>query len=156
MTMVVDINCMARVFSTNPEDQEFRPVFNFFNDGIGKLIYGGTKYMEELQRCMRYAKIVRLMRDRGDAVRISDEAVDKAHKELEQKLSGSDCDDPHIIALLASSNCGLLCSLDARSYQYIKDPSHYPRDHVGVKIYTGSRNTDLLTRQRQNIWNQEE
>lgn len=46
MAIIIDANCLARVFDkTNIEHDEFVPVFDWIVNGKGKLIYGGSKYM---------------------------------------------------------------------------------------------------------------
>lgn len=155
MTIVVDMNCLACVFSTEQADPEFSPVREFILEGVGQLIFGGSKYMEELKRAPRYTKLFNRLRDAGRAIRIRDQAVDVSCEKIERNLRKTDCDDTHIIALLATSNCGLLCSKDRRSFEFIKDTAHYHRDHVGVKIYSGKRNVGLLVRQTQNVWNKD-
>jgi hypothetical protein len=154
MTIVVDINCLPAVFSPEAQNHhDFAPVQRFIENGIGVLVYGGSKYLQELGKMTRYARTVRLMSEQGRAVKIDSEAVDRKQAELERILSGSDCDDPHIVALLAVSNCGLLCSIDHRSFPHVKNRHLYPNDHIGVKIYTGCHVTHLLIRQRQTIKN---
>jgi hypothetical protein len=156
MAIVIDSNCLAHVFSRDDQDHhEFSPVLEFVNAGLGSLIYGGKTYLQELSRAPRFARLIRLLRDQGRAIHINDDAVDAAQRVIEGKINDARCDDPHIIALLATSNCGLLCSRDGRSFRYVKDPALYHRHHVGVRIYTGRRNVDLLVPQRQNLWNKD-
>lgn len=156
MTIVVDINCLPLVFSEEAQDHEnFRPVKRFLDSGRGVLIYGGSKYLGELAQMTRYMRTIRLMSDQGRAVKIDKDAVDAKQAEVAKAVEGTDCDDPHIIALLAVSNCGLLCSVDRRSFPYVQDPSFYPRNHPGVSIYSGRRVRHLLRRQRQRITNRE-
>lgn len=145
MAIVVDINSLPAVFSeSDARYSEFMHVKEWVTNGRGVLVFGGTHYKNELAKLPRYFALIRKLRDGGRAVGISDRAVDALENEVKASLMDSRCDDPHIIALLGASRCPLLCSVDARSYQYIKKRSLYPKGSPKVKIYSGSRNVSVL------------
>jgi hypothetical protein len=51
--------------------------------------------------------------------------------------------DKHLVSIIEISNCRLLCTKDAVAMPYIKDSQFYDKSSP-PKIYTGSRNSDLL------------
>jgi len=154
MAIVIDVNCLARVFNaSNVDHVKFAAVRTFIETGVGKVVYGGTKYKDELRKAGRYLAVILELRKAGRAIAIRDEAVDKVTQVVAKAVVGTDCDDPHIIGLLAASNCALLCSVDKRSYGFIRDRKFYAKDNVRVKIYCSDRNAKLLKRQRARLWN---
>ncbi len=48
MCIIIDANALPSVLKREPE---LCPVFNWINEGKGKIVYGGTKYKEELKKC---------------------------------------------------------------------------------------------------------
>jgi len=154
MAIVIDVNCLARVFNTsNNEHAKFAAVRIFVETGVGKVVYGGTGYKKELSKAQRYLAFVIELRKAGRAISIRDEAVDRITEVVAKATAGTDCDDPHIIGLLAASNCALLCSVDKRSYGFIRDRSFYAKNNVRVKIYSSDKNVSLLKKQRARLWN---
>lgn len=145
MCIVIDINALAMVFNeANARHSDFAPVKYWIESSNGFLVFGGTKYKSELKKTVRYLRLVRQLRDGGRAVSIKDSAVDQIEAEVSKKIDGTDCDDPHVIALLAASRCNLLCSCDSRSFPFIKDRSLYPKGSPRVSIYTSTKNRALL------------
>lgn len=145
MSIVVDINTFPSVFDEDNDDHtDFSPVKDWIERGDGFLLYGGTKFKQELLQSHRRVRFIRLLRDAGRAFEISGEVVDAIQAIVEAKVANTGCDDPHVIALLVAARCGLLCSRDKRSYPYIKDRSLFPKGSPRVRIYTGRRNIKLL------------
>lgn len=147
MCIVVDINTYAPVFNERcSRHSDFRPVKEWIENGNGFLVFGGTRYKEELQRTFRYLRLVRQMKVSGQAVAIDDSAVDSAEEVVRQRTVGTHCNDQHIIALLGVSRCPLFCSQDASSFVYIKSKALYPDGMERVRIYSSVKNTALLRR----------
>ena len=145
MCIVIDTNTLAPVFNqSNEEHDEFRPVKDWISRRQGYLVFGGTRYRQELKKTYRYMRLVRQMKDSGHAVEIRDEPADTNEVAVIQKTSGTDCDDQHIIALLGTSRCPLLCSRDIRSYEFVTKKSLYPKGMPKVRIYSSGKNRDLL------------
>lgn len=147
MCIVIDINVLSRVFNENNKDYaEYKAIKEWIDAGKGFLVYGGSTYKKELAGAYRFLKLVRQLKDVGKAIAINDLVVDTREAEILRKTKNTDCDDQHIIALLCRSNCDLLCSYDARSFKYIKDKDLYLSGKAKTKIYTSSRNQNLLVR----------
>ena len=145
MCVVIDINTLAPVFSdTCAHHSEFRPVKEWIERGQGFVVFGGTRYKKELEGAYRYLRLIRQMKDSGQAVLIRDDLVDAAEAEVCKATAGSDCDDQHIIALLGTSRCPLFCSDDCHSYRHIRNRALYPSGMQRVRIYSSQRNRRLL------------
>lgn len=145
MCIVIDTNSFASVFDSKSDDHyEFRPVLNWITNGKGKIVYGGTKYRDELRATKRYLRIFVELAKKRKVVEIPDEDIDLEQERIENLLRHRDFDDPHIVAIVSVSRCKLVCSKDSRAYPFIKDVSLYPRAGMRPRIYSGSNNSDLL------------
>jgi len=143
MCLIVDTNCLSHVFNINDEKHsEFEPVFNWINNGNGKLIIGGTKYFEELLKVIKILDFIVELSRKGKVVYIDNSKVDSKQKEIENKINDKDFDDQHLIALLIVSGCKIICSLDKRAFKYFKDKNFFPKNKP--KIYSGKKNKKLL------------
>jgi hypothetical protein len=147
MCIVIDINTLSHVF--NPEDKEYPEFYHvkiWIEKKWGCLVLGGSKFKSELFRTQKYLKIIRLLKDNGNAFFIDDSLVDALELELIEKTKGLGCNDQHILALLATSRCPLFCSQDRAFYPFVKMKSIYLKKGDNVRIYSSSRNVDLLTK----------
>jgi hypothetical protein len=150
MCIVVDINALALVFNPDSSDRGFAPIRAWIERGDGFLVYGGTRYKDELKGTERYLRLVRQLKTAGRAVAISDHEVD-SHERIIQRMAGAAAKgDFHIVALLGISHCGLLCSKDKRSFSLVKDRTLYPKGAPRVRIYTSGKNIGLLRRTNKN------
>lgn len=147
MCIVVDINTLAPVFNETCERHpDFVHVKVWIEKRHGFLVFGGTKFKEELHKAYRYLRLVRQMKDSGHAVAIRDDVVDTEEERVKELTAGTGCDDQHIIGLLCASRCPLVCSGDARAYPYLRDRNLYPDGMARVRIYSSGRNQSLLRR----------
>ena len=142
MCVVVDINALCFVFGEDAHGL-FAPIKNWITNGNGFFVFGGDKYIQELYKTQKYVKIIRLLNDKGRVRIIKKDVVNRKESELRMKIGCSDCDDHHIIAILDSSGCRLLCSVDKRSFRFVKDRTNYT-DNKRPKIYSGIRQTKLV------------
>src|SRR5271157_5878292 len=151
MCVVIDINTLPPVFNPGCKlHNEFAPVKDWIAAGLGFVVFGGTNYKAELGRAFRYLRLIRQMRDGGQAVSIRDDAVDLLEESVKRKTRQTNCDDQHIIALLGASRCSLLCSGDRRSFKFVKDRKLYPKGMSRVSVYTSGRNKKLLIKMSKN------
>jgi hypothetical protein len=147
MCIVIDANTLAPVFNENCQTHpNFKPVRDWITEGEGCLVYGGTKYKEELKRSWRYLRLVRQLKDANRAREIDEAEVDKKQVEICDLTCGTDCDDQHIISLLCVSGCMLLCSEDARAIPFLRDNRFFPTRRQRPRIYRSKRNANLLCR----------
>lgn len=147
MCIVVDINALALVFNEDSiRHSEFVHVKNWIEKRHGFLVFGGTKFKEELGKTYHYLRMIRFMKESGQAVAIRDDIVDAEEERVKALTKGKDCDDQHIIGLLCASKCPLVCSEDTRAYPYFSDRTLYPKKMDRVRIYSSSKNSSLLKR----------
>ena len=145
MCIVIDVNTLPIVLNgNNKEHKEFRPVLIWIVAGKGKMVYGGTKYLEELGKLKRYTRLLKRLRDAGKIFEVNKDEVDKAYGEIKTKVNVSEFNGPHIIAIISVSGCKLLCSKDSSSFQYIKDNNLYLNRRRHPSIYTRSKHSVLL------------
>ena len=112
-------------------------------EGKGKFVRGGSKQAEELQRATRYLRIIQDLERAGKVIIESDRVVDEKQAEMIRLIPDADFDDAHIMALLIVSECKILCSLDSRSFKYLKRKQYY-RNRQRPSIYTRKSHRSLL------------
>jgi len=144
MCIVLDINVIPNIFNNESKEHvEFKPVRDWIIDKKGKVVYGGTKYFDELSKMRQYLSLFVRLNGAGKAVVRDTQAVDKIQAEVEAIIQDKDFDDPHLVAILKESGCKLICSLDARAFPFLKHHLFF-KGKEKPKIYSSSRNKDLL------------
>lgn len=146
MTIILDLNTLPAIFdATCTDHQNFKPVKDWIIDGPGLIIFGGTKYQQELKKCQKFFRLFIELGKINKTAEFETSLVDSYQCKVEKLVKSSDFDDPHIVALIAVSRCRLLASNDQRSYRFIKQKKLYPKDTHKPKIYTGLKNQKLLS-----------
>ena len=144
MCIVIDANVVARVFNQdNAEHQEFKPVKDWIYHGKGIVIYGGTKYIDEIGD--NFQELLVQLRSAGKAIHVSDKHIDTATEEANKAIKHRDFDDAHLVGLLQISECKLIASLDARAFPFFQHPKFFTPAKNRPKIYRGKSNYQLLT-----------
>ena len=108
------------------------------------VVYGGTRYKEELKRAQKYHRLFNEFRNARKIIEIDQTAVDDKEEEIAKRPQNAGFNDAHIVAILAVSGCRLLCSDDKRADKYIKNLTFYPKKSKRPKIYRGLRHECLL------------
>lgn len=145
MSIIIDTNCFSRVFCrTNQEHAEFKPVLDWIIHGHGFLVYGGSKYKEELKKAKSFLKFFRLLKDFKKAVPFPDKQIDEYQKKYEKMVDNKDFDDPHLPAIVLVSKCRLICTKDFRSKPFVTSSWLYPPKFHVPYYYTSSRDSELL------------
>jgi predicted nucleic acid-binding protein len=148
MCIIIDTNVFADVFSKESANHsDFEPVLNWIRKGHGKIVYGGTKYKNELNQSKKYVTIFRLFSDARRVVPISNNLVDEKENELRLKIPEKDLitkfNDPHIVAIVIVSKCKIVCTLDIGLSELLKI-SNYPEGVDIPLIYSNKSNRDIL------------
>jgi len=146
MCILIDINCLASVFqTTSVEHSEFKPVLDWILNGKGRIIYGGTKYINEIPR--KYLPILKTLKDVHLAKLIDTHQVDVYEKQLKSLDLGA-FNDHHLVAIIAVSGCMLLCTQNISKsnddLKQFKNKSLYPQNAKEPSIYRGKSNKNLL------------
>ncbi len=145
MCIIIDVNVIPSVFLPETKNHsEFKPVHDWFFGPNGKIIFGGSKYKAELSAMRSYQSLFVSYAKINKVAYLKDEIVDEIQEKVESKIDDPDFDDPHIIAIVTASKCGIVCSNDKRSYQFIKNPDFYPKGVQVPRIYSNASNKDLL------------
>lgn len=142
MCIIIDTNVLKSVFDKdNQNHKDFIDVYNWIFLGKGKVIYGGTKYLREITK---YATLFTELKKIGKAVLIPANLVDEDEITLTNMLIHPDFDDQHLVALLRTSKCKIICSRDSRAYPYFRHSMFFTTANNKPKIYSGIRNKSLL------------
>jgi hypothetical protein len=145
MCIIIDSCCFSSVFnSSNSDHNEFRPVLQWIVVGKGKLVYGGSKYREELRRASRYLFFFGQLTRAGKAVKIPSNIVDEIEVGVKAQECNPNFNDQHIVAIVIASKCRLICTKEEASVPFFKDSRFYPRGFRRPRIYKSSSNTSLL------------
>jgi hypothetical protein len=139
MCLVIDVNVLCLVFGKKKR-AAFTPVREWIENGRGRMIYGGTKYNQELANW----KMLPMLKELNTArrtVHIPNATVDEIARALKIKFPEADFDDEHIAALVIASRCRVVCTNDKRAMPYLKCRELFA-GYDGVerpKIFTGDR-----------------
>jgi predicted nucleic acid-binding protein len=145
MCVVVDTNKLSNVFNKNDSDHKnFSLVREYILAGKCVLVFGGTKFLNELEGSINYLRLVNTLKDTNKAVKIHNDPVDKEFDRISKLVKDTDCDDAHVIALLSASGCELICSGDKRANKYFKNKCLYTNKKMKIKIFSSNRNVSLL------------
>lgn len=143
MCIIIDTNTLASVFKKNSANhEEFKPVLDWIIDGKGIVIFGGTKYLEEIKK--NYLNIFIELKKAKKAILIDNSIVDDETLKASNKIVHNDFDDQHLVGLLISSKCKLICSLDARAFPYFRHSTFFSPAKNKPRIYSSSTNSNLL------------
>lgn len=145
--VILDTNCFSHVFNLRDEKHDdFSDFLNWLCFGTGYLVYGGSKYINELAKSKRYLKIFRILHQFNKAFVYNRSLVDEAMKHISDLVKNQDFDDPHLAAIVVVTKSRVICSVDERSFPYLKRKDIYPADIECPKIYTGNRCASLLSK----------
>ncbi len=146
MCIVIDTNTFASVFDSESKDHfDFKPVLEWIVFGNGKIVFGGSKYRQELREAKKYLRIFLELSKKRKVVQIDDEKIDEVQSEIEKIVNDEKFNDAHIPAIIIVAGCRLICSGDKAAYQFLKRNDLYPKNVMRPKIYSKASNADLLT-----------
>lgn len=143
---VIDANTLCCVFDLQCRlSHEFSP----FRDSLlktrnTKVVYGGSKYNDELNKAYRYLRILGELRKKGKAELLDKQKVDHIEKTVIQKTNGQNFNDHHIIAIVIVGKCNIICSKDSNAYAFFKEKKLYPKGFKRPKIYNGLGSITVL------------
>ncbi|OYU97400.1 MAG: hypothetical protein CFE21_03660 [Bacteroidetes bacterium B1(2017)] len=145
MPIIIDTNCFANVFSRNStKHNEFEPVLKWIIEGKGLIIYGGSKYKEELKRASKYLTLFRLLKEVGKVVNTLDTEIDKLQSNIERIKKEEAFNDVHLLAISVITKCRVICSEDTTSIQFVTSREYLPKGSVKPVYYTSKKNLNLL------------
>lgn len=146
MCVVIDTCSLSSVFEKRASDHnEFRPLLQWVVAGKGKIIYGGTKYINELKKAHKYIFILGQLQRAGKTINLPSKEVDVIEEEIEERTAGTSFNDQHLVAIVILSKCRIVCTKDKKSFPFLKNPHLYPGYSKKPRLYTAARNADLLS-----------
>src|SRR5256885_13315767 len=106
MCLVIDTCCLAMVFDErNKKHVHFSSIRDWVAYGRGRMIYGGTKYLDELRHAPRFLGIVAELKRSRHAIEMPLEEVDKIAETVKEHADDPQFNDEHIAALVIASRC---------------------------------------------------
>lgn len=147
MCIIIDTNTFTSVFDKESlYHNEFAPVLNWIIEGEGKIVFGGTKYNEELKLAKKYLRFIGQLNRSRKVIQLGNISIDAYQTILEAREKHKDFDDPHLVAISYISKCRLICSLDKRAFPFLTRKDFYPNNAPRPKIYSSKKNSTLLCR----------
>jgi hypothetical protein len=132
---------LGAVFNkNNAQHEDFEPVLEWIFNGQGKIVYGGSKYFDEITK---YLKLFKLLKSINKAVYIDNILVDDFTKNVSDIIIHRDFDDQHLVGLLIASGCKLVCTNDTTAIPYLQSRAFFTGAKE-PKIYHTKRNVSLL------------
>ena len=104
MCVILDANTWHSVFIESSNDHhDFLPLHDWIFNGKGRIVYGGTRYKNELSRARKYIGLFVELRKIRKIIEVCDNEVDQKQVELEDSIQNAGFDDAHIIAIVIIS-----------------------------------------------------
>lgn len=134
MCAIVDVNAAHEVFGSRneqPATEAGQGFFQWLNSGKGKLVVGGKKLEEELDRVPKFRMWASQAQLSGRLISKEKDSIDQEAKKIKEN-SILQSDDSHIIALAQVSGARLLFSNDKDLQKDFKNPAiiNEPRGKV--------------------------
>lgn len=146
MNLLIDVHIFCRMFTpSHCEHEDFLPVLKSIASGKSTMVYGGSKYLDELSKVPKYLSLINEWRKTNKAVLLSDKSVDAEMTEAITKESSNDFDDPHLIAIVIVGRAPIVCTKDTRAEPYLKDSKFYSGKGISrPRIYKYKAHSALL------------
>jgi hypothetical protein len=142
--VIIDVNCMPSVLKRSaPDHARFAPILGWLNSRVGRIIYGGTKYKSELKNMTECLGLIANFERQGKLIRLSDAEVDRFALWAKRQVRARNFDDEHLVAIVALSECRVVCTDDKRAIPYLKRKAFYEAGARMPKIYNKRRHANL-------------
>lgn len=146
MPVIIDTNCIASLFSKRDlRHKDFEPVLRWILSGKGMMVFGGTKYKQEIAKLHKYLPIVRLIKEAGKVLEGDSVLIDQYQQTVEEENDDDDFDDPHLVAIAFVTKCRVICSTDDRSIKHVTNSKYYPAKFKKPVYYKSTKNVNLLS-----------
>ena len=143
--VILDTNCFSHVFNRNDKRHpDFSDFMDWLCSGPGYLVYGGSKYLEELSSAKHYLKIFQLLNQYNKAVAYDNISIDKEMDRIIKMVDNPKFDDPHLAAIVIITKSLVICTGDTRSIPFLSRKDIYNGKVKCPKFYTGASCSSLL------------
>jgi predicted nucleic acid-binding protein len=139
MCIIIDANVAGAVFQEPPR-REYKPIFEWFYNRSGRLVFGGILYIE-LARIGQVARRLRTLNQAGIALQLRNDEL-TAEEALIRESNIATSNDMHVLALARLSGARVLCTNDQALQCDFKNMDIVPRPKG--KIYKEARHSRLL------------
>jgi hypothetical protein len=137
--LIIDANTIPMVFDAQSEHHhKFLPVLKWVTEGNGRIVYGGTKYKKELRLMTRYLRLIARLYTAGKVVILPNAPIDEYALNLKKIITSESFDDEHLVAIVATSGCRVVCTQDKTAHKYLVRQDLYPKGIKRPKIYSGA------------------
>jgi predicted nucleic acid-binding protein len=142
MCLILDANRFGEALST-PPNQHYLPIIDWLtaSDSTGMVIFGGTKFLQEIARSERARRWFIELQRVGRAKSIDRAVVDAEERALRTRgLCVSD--DEHLVALARKSGTRVFCTEDAALFKDVRNPKLLSKPRG--RVYRTKRHVALL------------
>jgi|ERR1017187_1429734 hypothetical protein len=144
MCLVIDVNTIPSVFDPSSKGHDgFIPVLKWVTIGKGCIVYGGTKYRKELRLMWRYFRLFGQLSKQGRVIDLPNPPIDRYAAQLKVKVPANRFDDEHLVAIVATSRCRIVCTNDKAAHPYLQRKDLYPKHVKYPKIYSAASHVKL-------------
>ncbi len=138
MCVIIDTCCIPKVF--NPKAKEharFALLLGWINGKNGRLVYGGTKYKNEIRPMKNFLRLFSDYDRQGKVSRAKDSDVDAFASKAKAKITAKAFNDEHLVGIVAVSGCRVICTDDTTAIPFITRRDLYQAVNIGPpKIYS--------------------
>lgn len=138
MCLIIDANVLSAFFT----DNDFQDARDWVVVGPGKIVIGGSKYYEELERHESALNLISELNSSGKVAQLSNQEVDRIEREVANESIHSD--DEHIIAMVIVSKCKIVCTLDNNLQRDFGDNFRRKFRTTKPRVYKRRQHANLL------------
>lgn len=118
MCVVIDADTFSEISDNNNKD--FEPLRSWISQEGHTVIYGGSKYEEELSNHSKFLRYLKGLEHAGSTHKLNGQEVDNTQVFLERNFVLAKYNDHHIVAILFISGCKVASSHDQGFHKLIK------------------------------------
>ena len=145
--VILDTNCFSHVFSRSDKRHgEYASFLEWLTSGPGYLVYGGTKYFDELKKSSGYLRLFSLLRQYNKAIVYDCRQIDLEMERIVAQFNTPKFNDPHLAAIVIVSKSMVICTGDEKCIPFLKMKEIYEGRAKIPKFYTGDRCNNLLSK----------
>ncbi|MBQ4388143.1 MAG: hypothetical protein II822_11155 [Prevotella sp.] len=142
--IIIDTCVLSKVFISKVEGHDnFKPVLEAMLKGKCTMLFGGTKYRDEVTKVKKVWALINQMK-KGIVTRLDDQAVDSEQARIEQLITHPGFNDPHLPAMAIVGQCHLICTDDTECIPHIKNRCLYPTHFSTPRFYLRAEHKEKL------------
>jgi predicted nucleic acid-binding protein len=120
--VVIDTGVLSKMFNPRNSDYgKYDPFRKWIKGAKGCIVYGGTKYLEELAKLITIMRLITELGRAGKAKCLPRPKVDTEQKRIEGLCNKNRFNDAHILAIAIVGKCKCICSEDLSAHPFFKN-----------------------------------